>query len=142
MKTTANPAQFYHYIFLSAPSKRVDASPYMRAAMFYTSMLQENGFAVYLPHLWFFQYIQYPRPRDFWLKQDLVFLANASAVVHVGTVSLGVKAEKDFAETWSVPWFDGIEQFLTSDLAESLKMDKDELHSYLEPIDKRGPVYE
>lgn len=80
-------------IYIAGPYSKGDVAVNVRNSMVLQSRLYDWGFHVYNPLLTHFVHLHDPRSYEFWLKEDLVWLAKCDALVRLPGESSGAELE-------------------------------------------------
>lgn len=112
------------HIYVSGPYTAPDPVVNTREAIIVGTRIAEAGGVPFIPHLTHFWHLVDPHSYDFWLKQDLAWIARCDAFYRIPGTSNGADAEQEEAERLKLPVFTGINglEFLLAELRQGVKL--------------------
>lgn len=90
-------------IYIAGPYSKGDVAVNVRNAIELQSFLYGEGFHVFNPLLTHFVHLISPRPYEFWLAEDLVWLKKCDLLVRLPGESSGAEKEIVEAEKLGIP---------------------------------------
>jgi len=75
----------------------------IRKAVAVAEELQDAGFQVFLPHLYFFWDLMRPRKREFWTELDKGWLRECDVIFRIMGESSGADAEVEYGGILGIP---------------------------------------
>ena len=109
-------------IYIAGPYSKGDVAVNVRNSILLQSRLYDVGLRVYNPLLTHFIHMMEPRLYEFWLDDDMFWLAKCDALVRLPGESLGAEREIATAEKLGIPVY----RIQLHDVAE-----QDELYEWL-----------
>ena len=97
-------------IYISAPYANGDIEDNIKKVIDCADELCELGHVPFIPHLTHLWHLLSPKPADFWLAYDLVFLDFCDALLRLPGESVGADAEVEFATYKFLPVYYSIEE--------------------------------
>jgi hypothetical protein len=80
-------------VYIAGPISKGPWDRNIGTAIDMSNELLDRGFAVYLPHLNFFQALSRPREYDFWLKHDFAWIKTCDVLFRLPGESKGADME-------------------------------------------------
>lgn len=80
-------------IYIAGPYSKGDVAVNVRNSIELQTFLYDEGFHVYNPLLTHFVHLLWPRPYEFWLAEDLIWLVKCDALVRLPGESSGAERE-------------------------------------------------
>jgi uncharacterized protein DUF4406 len=74
--------------------------------------IQDAGHAPYIPHLNILVELSYPRPYEYWIEADLIWVGACNALVRLPGESKGADMEVARATLLGIPCFKSVQDFL------------------------------
>lgn len=99
-------------VFISGPMSLGDVAVNVRRAITAGQQLLDAGHAVFIPHLFHFHHLLYPRPIQQWYDHDLIWLGKCEAMIRLSGESHGADVEEEMAGQWGIPVYRSVEEFL------------------------------
>ena len=91
-------------VYIAGPYTKGDVALNVRAALQVADYLANKpGVIPYVPHLTHFWHLTFPRPYQFWLDYDMVWLKECDVLVRIAGESSGADKEVEAAKDWDVP---------------------------------------
>lgn len=90
-------------IYVAGPYTKGDVAVNVANAIFAGNVLADRGHIPFIPHLTHFWHMMYNHEHEFWMKQDLVWLAQCDAILRLPGESSGADREVKFAEEIGMP---------------------------------------
>jgi hypothetical protein len=97
--------------YVAGPYTRGDTAVNVREAVLAADRISACGWAVFIPHLTHFWHILCPHEYEFWLAQDLTWLACCDCLVRLPGESPGADREVAFARERGLPVYEGLGAF-------------------------------
>lgn len=76
----------------------------IRAVLRVASLVEQEGFIPFVPHLYFFWNLMYRHPREFWLKLDKEWLRKCDAMLRIEGTSPGSALEEEWCDEFLISW--------------------------------------
>lgn len=92
-------------VYVAGPYSQGDVAVNVRKAYEAADELANRGFAPYVPHATHFWHMLFPRPYEFWLELDNMFLPHCDAVLRLPGPSSGADKEVALAGELRIPIF-------------------------------------
>lgn len=92
-------------IYIAGPYTKGDVAENVRTAVLVGDRLAKAGYAPFIPHLTYFWHLLCPHDWEFWLEQDLEWLAVCACVLRLPGESVGADREVERAEELGIPWY-------------------------------------
>jgi hypothetical protein len=92
-------------VYVAGPYTQGDVAENVRAAILAADWLAQQGCVPFCPHLSHFWHLLNPHPYEFWLAQDLAWLAVCDALVRLPGPSAGADGEVAEARRLGLPVF-------------------------------------
>ena len=86
-------------IYIAGPYTLGNTGTNINTALHFADLVVEKGHTPYVPHLSHFWHIVTPRPEEFWLEYDNVFLRKCDALLRLQGKSKGSDAEVELAKS-------------------------------------------
>ena len=87
----------YNKIYVAGPYTKGDVAVNVQTALAVGTLLLNEGFNPFIPHLSHFWHLVYHQPYEKWLEYDMVWLRECDAVVRIYGESNGADKEVDEA---------------------------------------------
>ncbi len=92
-------------VYVAGPYTQGDVAVNVRSAFEAANALADRGFATFVPHYTHFWHLLFPRPYQFWLELDSVFLPCCDALLRLPGSSTGADLEVNLAVSLGRPVF-------------------------------------
>lgn len=76
----------------------------IRTVLRVASLVEQEGFIPFVPHLYFFWNLMYRHPREFWLKLDKEWLIKCDGMIRIEGESPGSNLEERWCEEAWLPY--------------------------------------
>lgn len=90
-------------VYVAGPYSKGDVAVNVRTAIAAADALAARQFCPYLPHLTHFWHLVSPKPYEWWLEYDSIWLLQCDAVLRLSGASNGADQETKLAETAGIP---------------------------------------
>jgi hypothetical protein len=90
-------------VYVAGPYTHGDVARNVRTAIDAANALAERKFCPYVPHLTHFWHLVSPKPYDWWLQYDAMWLLDCQAVLRLPGDSAGADQEVKLAEAAGIP---------------------------------------
>lgn len=90
-------------VYVAGPYSQGDVAQNVRTAIAAADALAARQFCPYLPHLTHFWRLVSPKPYDWWLQYDAMWLLDCRAVLRLSGASNGADQEVKLAEEAGIP---------------------------------------
>lgn len=97
-------------VYVAGPYSKGDVALNVRAAIDAANAVVELGHVPYIPHLTHFWHLVSPKPYEWWLEYDNVWLLECDVVLRIAGESTGADAEVKLAEERGIPVVYGLEE--------------------------------
>jgi len=94
-------------VFISGPLTAGLCSENVRKANEVAMLLREAGYVPFIPHLFWFTELMFPRNESFWLEWEYDMLSRCDLVYRIDGESPGADSELDLAEELKIPVYYG-----------------------------------
>ena len=101
------PAARRPRIYVAGPYTAGDVAQNVARALHTADWLAREGCVPFIPHLSHFWELLHPHPWQFWIEQDLAWLACCDALVRLPGASQGADVEEVQARALGLPVFEG-----------------------------------
>ena len=98
-------------VYIAGPYTKGDVGENVHTAIKVAEQVVNMGHTPFVPHLSHFWHLIRPRPYEFWLDYDLVWLRVCDVVLRYPGESLGADREVRVAEEAGIPVCHGIDEF-------------------------------
>lgn len=95
---------------MAGPYSKGDVALNVRAAVAAADILARRHFCPYVPHLTHFWHLLSPKPYEWWLEYDAVWLLQCDAVLRLRGASAGADDEVKLAQTAGIPVAETVEE--------------------------------
>lgn len=90
-------------VYIAGPYSKGDVAQNVRTAITTADALAARHFCPYVPHLTHFWHLLSPKPYDWWLEYDAIWLLQCEAVYRIPGESNGADQEVRLAQTAGIP---------------------------------------
>lgn len=97
-------------VYVAGPYSKGDVALNVRTAIEAADQLAERHFCPYIPHLSHFWHLMSPKPYEWWLTYDAMWLLECDAVLRIPGESEGAEKEVRLAQQRGLPVVSTIEE--------------------------------
>jgi hypothetical protein len=90
-------------VYIAGPYTKGDVACNVKRVIDIADEIANLGHIPFVPHLFHFWHLVHPHPKEFWMKMDLIWLANCDILFLLEGESEGTKRETDVAKIWDIP---------------------------------------
>ena len=99
-------------VYIAGPYSQGDVAVNVRNAIAAANQLANRGFYPYIPHLTHFWHLMFPRPYNFWIEMDKIWLPVCDVLLRLPGPSSGADGEVELARSLGMPIYTDIETLL------------------------------
>jgi len=100
------------FVYVASPYTKGDIAVNVRTNIEAANRLADAGYVPFAPLLSHFWHMLFPRPYEFWCRQDLAWLERCDALVRLPGESSGADAEVEYAQKLGIPVYYDLNELL------------------------------